>query len=567
LIFEHPPLSPPRRPTSHDLHGINHLDLSDEDEPVKPAFVNALVALTGKLAHGGARLIVIATEKVWLDPSGVALPTTVRLGRPDAREILALHLRLLTGDESWRNTVKQPLLDVVTTLTRPVDAVAVARAAATISEPDVLQNEVEHIASWPSFLREHFDTLAQPSDRDASADTKLLLVAGAVSDGRTTGSVYATYDALLTAVGAPRDPFRTLTAPGFTNRLTLLNADVRADQVHLTASRPGVDVAVLKHFWREYPMLRPQTLKWMCAVVNLPGYNSRDTDRLGSLLVAMAVVADHRLVLDAVSKWSTGTGREGALATAVLTPGLDDDDLRPSILNVLRGWAQSSSSVQQQMVAEMCRGGKVQPQRALIRLKWILCKPADVESVRKAGEALRALASESRDTAITVLNTIQSWADRWPAAAGRGFLHLLANNDGIDVAANLLRQAATDIELRRALLDGWVRAWKMPHDVDGAADGLSTWSSAIDAGRLDHVAEELLVEAILSHLKATRSLDAVLPSRDHPGPARDTARFRILRRATDTFLAGTNESAVSTLIEAPDPEVIQPMGTTAPTEI
>ncbi|MGW1680069.1 hypothetical protein [Saccharopolyspora sp. NPDC002376] len=522
--------------------GVDHiLDLSDEDEEINPGFVRALAALTSTLTHRQARLVVLVTEELWSDPSGAVAPT-FRLGRPNAREVLSRHVQLLTTDETRRRSILQtPISDAVTGLTRPAEAVELARIAATAHGPEQLNKEVERVTSWPSFLRTHLDQQpGEARDRDAVADTKLLLVAAAVCEGHSTGAVYSAYDLLLENIGIPHDPFRALIAPGFTRRLELLEANVNADRVSLTAVRPGVGTAVLRHFWREFPPLREQVLSWLGKVIGLPGWDTKSVTRVAALLVAMAVEAGCTLVLDAAGKWSNGNKRQQELAFAILTAGLKEDDLRSSTLAELRDWAKSSSSSQQQLVAKMCRGGVIHPQRALIRLKWILDAPADANSAREAGESLRMLASESINATGIVLTAIQSWMLRWPAAAERGFIHLLATAEGVNLAEKLLEHADTEPALREALVACWTQAWASPHVGDDIVEGLSVWGSAIDNGPLDSRAEDLLVEALTRHLRATKSLEAVVASPGRPGPGRNTAHFRIIRRAIDAFLGGSN---------------------------
>ncbi|MEU6646186.1 hypothetical protein ABZ863_27075 [Saccharomonospora sp. NPDC046836] len=521
------------------------LDLSDEDDVVTPKFVDALVGLNDNLNEAKARLVVLATHTIWSDPSGAASSIMRELGQPDAHEVLRRHVEWRTADEAMRNRITQDQVrEAIATLTKPADAAALARVVATVEEPEALHKAVAQIAAWPSFLRKHFDQIPRGIDDLARvADIKLLLVATAAMEGSATGFVYSAYDALLAEFAAPRNAFKALADPGFTRRLSLLDASVEADQVHLTTSRPGADLAVLRYFWREYPFQRPNLLNWFGAIVSIPGPSARNTERLGSIIVALASEADNNAVRNSITKWLTGNERQRALVSATLVAGLASDGFRSDVLTLLREWAQSTSAVHQGIVAEFCQNEGMPLQRALVRLKWILDNPANSAIADKAGEALRVLASRDRDSAALVLSAVQSWASRWPAAAARGFVMLLAAGEGIAFAAELLRQARTDSEIMHRLRDGWVGAWTLAQSRDHAARALCEWGAAIDDGRLDDHAEDLLVEAVTTHLLHTKSLEPFLPSRDRSAPARDSAHYRIVKRATSALMLTTDQRA------------------------
>ncbi|MFI2410080.1 hypothetical protein [Streptomyces sp. NPDC018947] len=473
----------------------------------------ALTAWAEELHDQGACLVIIANQREW---KGDNRFETVAV-RPDAGQVARNHLVCLGShaQAQWlrpdpqrtasRGLLRQAapsdptvgvLADLITRSVSPSDAVAIAERLRNIAPERVLRAVElrdnkdeqglyelrrirEEVLLWTGFLEKKL------TDTGTRGEDRVMLLAAAYLEG----SPLELCIKAATAFGSRDEPIARRYREGRSPRRRLrdVGVDVTASDTAAFDSRPGLAPSAIRMDWHHWADERAETIKWLTRITASDGVARAWAEQVGSRLLDLsktAVDPPFFAVLDAWTSASPDTGRIDIIAR-LMTQAAETGELARDAHKQLLDWARKSQLPHRKVVAQVCAGryGMRWPHMALVRLRHILA--VEDEATHIAAIALESYAGKSSESLKRIVETIESWFEKYPnhAAGPRAFLAL--TDPSYNVLDRLMAAAQVSPVIRDFLISGWMQTLEQADVRDRAYQVLLGWAKAAHEGRLE----------------------------------------------------------------------------------
>ncbi|MFJ2136416.1 hypothetical protein ACIOMQ_37385 [Streptomyces sp. NPDC087845] len=242
--------------------------------------------------------------------------------------------------------------------------------------------------------------------------------------------------------------------------------------------------------WHHWANERRETREWL-ARITAPGGVAEDwAEQIGSRLLELSVTEVETPFFTILDTWTTTSPDEQRLrtVTALITRAAETEELARAAHKQLLDWATKGHAHRRKVAAWACSGryGMRWPHMALVRLRHILA--IDDEATRIAATALTAHAAASTDALRRVVETVETWFERYPThlAGPRAFLAL--TDPTHSVLDTLMSAAQAAPAIRDFLINGWMQTLRQPDVRDYAHQVLLGWARAAHEGRLNRTA-------------------------------------------------------------------------------
>ncbi|NED76893.1 hypothetical protein G3I51_32180 [Streptomyces sp. SID9944] len=373
------------------------LDLSSAEEARFLAVQEALSDFRSKVIDRGAHLAVVLPHHLgYLLRSGVR-PLMAEIRRPDARRVLAVHLRA-HGIVPAEEEVAGPELAAFLNRVPIADVAALADGIRRCRDASAADH------GFPNWLTE---ALAERHDQasrvaaDLSAATsgrhRALLLSLAMFHGATPEIVLTGANNLLRMLSHPPDPTPRLERADLHTELLAIHAESGPnDRIRFRAV--GYDRAVRNHFWTYLPDIRRQLRDWLGEHVADPAMPSAVRERAIDRFADQALRTDRPEDLTWLAdRWMSSRSPAHLVpqAAQTLALGLHDDRHGRFFRQRIYDWAVSRDTSDQlrQVLVVVCSQtmARSHPDQALVRLHHLARR-----SRRRGDEAGRNAVDLSR---------------------------------------------------------------------------------------------------------------------------------------------------------------------------
>lgn len=395
------------------------------------------------------------------------------------------------------------LSDLITRSVSPADAVAIARRLRDI-DPERLAKAVERrdtssspereqgvselrrireeVLLWTNFLEQ---TLTGTGTR---GQDRMMLLAAAYLEGaplelciKAATEFGARDEAVARRYREGRSPRR---------RLKDVGVDITSSDTAAFRSRPGLALSAIRMDWHHWADEREATTKWLARITTPEGVARAWAEQIGSRLLELSTTEVESPFFTLLNTWTTTSPDEQRLhiVTALITQAAETEELAREAHKQLLDWAMKGHAHRRKVVAWACSGryGMRWPHMALVRLRHLLA--VDDEATRIAATALTAHAAASTEGFQRVVETVETWLERYQThlAGPRAFLAL--TDPAYGVLDTLVRAAQAAPAIRDFLINGWMQTLRQPDVRDDAHQVLLGWARAAHEGRLDRTA-------------------------------------------------------------------------------
>jgi hypothetical protein len=297
-----------------------------------------------------------------------------------------------------------------------------------------------------------------------------------------------------------------LAGPDLTARLKELGVTVEDRHVSFS-EKPGLGKAALHHIWEERVDLHDPLLKWI-GDLTAPGKLAEPyLDSIAEILTDLAVRHNDLRPIELAQTWARpgATEERLSLASRMLEKAATSDVLGSAVRTELRTWAAGDSEHLAMVTALVCQGdfSHAYPGQALVRLRWILQRPARDNAVIAAEIAIRRMAADM-DLLPRVWDTVSSWIsqDR-PQAGNRAFLAIIHPQQDLSAAHALVAAAEKNAAFAAEFAQGLASAVDDRQLQAEARDVLRAWATEIHRGTLPKTALNLLDRIVDDHLTSS----------------------------------------------------------------
>ncbi|MFE9609431.1 hypothetical protein [Streptomyces sp. NPDC006012] len=425
------------------------LDLSEAEESRYVAVQGALSDFRATVIERGAHLAVVLPHHLSYLLRGDLRHLTAETRRPNARRVLATHLRvegILPLDEELGDP------ELAAYLMR----VPIADVAALAERVGRCRNTSTADRGFPDWLTE---SLAEQHDQrgrvaaDLSAAGgrhRALLLSLAMFHDTTPDVVLRGANALLGVLSHPPDPTPRLDRADLHAELSAIHADSGPDG-RIRFSLVGYDRAVRNHFWTYLPDIRRELRDWLSTQVAdlsvAPSVRIQAVDRFADQAFRTGRPEDLVWLTD---RWmsSRAPGHLVPPAAQALAIGLNNDRFGQFFRQRIYDWAtsQETSDALRQVLVVVCSQTMAHshPDQALVRLHHVSRRTGG-STLASAGRAVLTL-SRSDD------RLYQKMLDRLSAgiASGQWSADFALFRDLAD-PVRLMRHG----DVRRLLALGW----------------------------------------------------------------------------------------------------------------
>ncbi|MBW1595959.1 hypothetical protein [Streptomyces sp. JJ38] len=295
--------------------------------------------------------------------------------------------------------------------------------------------------------------------------------------------------------------------------------------------------------WHHWAHERDETRAWIDRITAPGGVAEGWTLQVGKRLLGLSRTAVDPPFWPILDKWTSGSASAGAdrihTVAHLLTEAAQDDQLARDAHKKLLDWAKNVNAQQREVVAHVCSGsyGRRWPHRALVRLRHILDR--DDAATEVAASALVAYAARTTDGLTRVVDTIESWLDRYETspAGPRAFLALIEPASDNRVLANLIDIARTTPRILDFLIGGWSATLQQPDVREQAHRVLLGWARAVHEGQVDRdFTFKILTDVRNAHTPVDAMSRFLYGSPEHEDPALVDARLTLANlRACNHF--------------------------------
>ncbi|MFD6696041.1 hypothetical protein, partial [Micromonospora aurantiaca (nom. illeg.)] len=272
-----------------------------------------------------------------------------------------------------------------------------------------------------------------------------------------------------------------LAGPGRTGYLELLQAQQVKDRFSISHQRKGLDEAVIRFVWNEWPQAHPFLQEWLLALAT-DAPQSR-IKRIADVTVTAALQAGSTAYIDLVRKIVTDYPQSWSLALEIIDLTVVDPAVGAQVRQRLLGWVTNKDPSYAALAVEACgrRLGQERPSLALHRIFRALSREPGDKGFLAAERALVSLADDEISRRA-VLDTVRSWLQSQPKTGLPAFIALATRSSSFVLSA-LTPEA--DGESISFFKDGWNRA---------AASAMPRPDIATALGKFIDICEEGKVE-------------------------------------------------------------------------
>ncbi|MEV0036403.1 hypothetical protein [Streptomyces sp. NPDC050804] len=379
------------------------LDLSRVGENDYSAAQHTLLMYRSLVGKHGARMVVVFPAGLeWMLDAELA-PLAVAIERPGGRAVLSRHLRVrgvrfeyeqLSTDELTHMFATAPMRE----LDRLAGLVAQARDSARYGT-DFTHWRDEAVAAATNWSQQ----VAKQLREHRGGPERALLLAAAMMSGATADTVMGAASRLLELVRYPRDETPGLAQEGLGEQFEKLSL-VREADGRVRFEGLAYDDAVRRHFWENFPDLRPGFRDWVGQCTALPGLGPEDRRRLVGRFAEQALSSgrpDDLYVL--VEKWTlpSAGGRLSAEAATTLELGLSHEQYGSRFRSRVYQWATAARLKPDlaRVLIGVCRHviAATHPEQAMVRLRHLALRREIPEAVaQEARSALLQVARRNR---------------------------------------------------------------------------------------------------------------------------------------------------------------------------
>ncbi|MEU9850076.1 hypothetical protein [Streptomyces sp. NPDC047985] len=481
----------------------------------------ALMAWAEELHDAGSCLVITGNQRDWRGETRFEIGAV----RPDAVQVARNHLAHAGSDAQagWlqqdaqravtRGLLRQAapdrtagvLSDLLTRSVSPSDAVAIAgrlrnidpeRMASAVERRDKYQpssqeheqgiREIrrirEEVLLWANFLEQ---TLTGTGTR---GQDRMMLLAAAYLEGAPLELCIKAATAFGSRDESLARRYREGRSPR--RRLSDVGVDITTNDTAAFHTRPGLALSAIRMDWHHWADERKETREWLARITAPDGVAEAWTEQIGSRLLELSITEVESPFFTILDTWtSTSTGEERLrIVTELITRAAETEELARDAHKQLLDWAPKTHAHRRKVVAQACSGryGTRWPHMALVRLRHILA--IDDEATRIAATALTTHAAQSTDGFRRVVETVETWFERYPThlAGSRAFLALA--DPAHSVLNTLVSAAQATPAIRDFLINGWMQTLRQPDVRDHAHQILLGWARAAHEGRLDRTA-------------------------------------------------------------------------------
>ncbi|MFH8894233.1 hypothetical protein [Streptomyces sp. NPDC017949] len=563
---------------------------------ITPQAALALTSWAEKLHAAGSCLVLTGGARDWQGDSRFEIP----VARPDALQVARNHLavRLASPAQAhWLHPdpnqapargglLRGPaapdrtggaLADLIPRNVSPSNAVTIAERLSGISpdrfatalqqcedrdNPDALKQGLKELTSirdevllWTGFLEK---TLTETGTR---GQDRVMLLAAAYLEGAPLETCIKAAAAFAPATGEEPVARRFREGRSPRRRLRDVGVDITADDRAGFSSRPGLAINAIRMDWHHWADEREQTKLWLERITAPEGAAVEWTEQIGRRLLDLtrAQVVDPPF-FPILGKW-TATPEAAARIEPVsqlLTEAADSDELARDTHKTLLDWAQKGNAHRREIVARVCSGsyGQQWPHHALVRMRHLLIN--DDQAARITATALTAYAGSTEKAFTYVIDTVESWLDRFRdhPAGPRAFLALADPDTQHNTLIRLITAAQTSPKIRDFLITGWWNTLEQPDVRERAHQVLTAWAQAVYEDRLDRdFTFGILTDVRNAHTPVDAMSRFLYGNPEHDDPALIEARYALanLRSCSHTRCLQPNcpnTQAAETTIEA-----------------
>lgn len=401
------------------------LDLGGELLGLPEKFAKGLLEHASQLRDVQSCLVISVTPESWRECAESGSVIAQEIKQPDGFTVAERRLDALSDSPErlkWLGLgfVRAALPPHV----GPADAVRLAKKLAEIDPANgsrELERVVEEYRSWPDYINSEFGGEKDPKRR-------ALLIAVAALDGSPAHTIVAARRDFLTALGYQTTPILVLGEPNLEGQLQQIRAHLLEGNVSINSAFPGMDQAILRHFWANYQELHDYLLEWLLRLAVLPGVDDDSRARLSRLIFLITRTNRDFGIVDKMNRLARYPEQRRMIETILEFASVDEDTGQAARELLLR-WAKGKSSPNQLAVAKVCRSAFAIafPQLVATRLRWLLI--SEDPSVRQeAYKTLRWLAvhsDEAHSPFAVVIDWMQKDESATALAGKRGFAALM----------------------------------------------------------------------------------------------------------------------------------------------
>jgi hypothetical protein len=335
-----------------------------------------LSLLRSAVRRHGAYLVVIADhlhEDLLADE---LQPLVVPLARPAGHQVLTRNLRAdgihVTAADLMNATLDTQLA------TYPMREIA--RLAQFVSKAKALAKSGTTVADWlPVGIEsaaQHGGLVARKVQDLRNGEDRALLLAAALLEGASADAVLTAARGLLRIVKYPAAATHALEQADLCQRLNRINATTDARRrVRLPTFTYGA--LICRHFWSNFPDLRPDFDQWVDAVVRTASVTADDRSTLAGRFADVCLWLDRcDVLLDTIESWADpGLGWTNTLAqptTVLLEKGLTHEKHGARFRRQVYAWSRDDSipAGLAHLLIIVCLDvlAPTQPDQALVRL-------------------------------------------------------------------------------------------------------------------------------------------------------------------------------------------------------
>ncbi|MFD2764277.1 hypothetical protein [Micromonospora eburnea] len=435
------------------------LDVSQSDDIPKAEFGEDLIRDSDFNRYDGVFLVVITTPEVWQECHGVTAIVTRDVPVPDPYAVTMERLQTITDDnryESWLADLSFQAL--VTRLKQPSEAVALAKSISSALQredaEEAKQSVLDEFQSWRSYLTTWFK-------KHDSVPERAALVAAAVLDPAPPARMLDARNELLREIGEPEESVGPLSGPGRSGYLVLLEAGSVDKGFSISATRHGLDEAVIIFVWNEFPQMHRVLQNWLIGLAE--GAPSHVVERVAHITVKTAIRARSNIFLELVKKIVLERQSSYALAIKIIDGIVLDSGVGAFVRHRLLQWARGANEFLASFAVDACSHTLLQerPRIALKRIFEGLNRESPDSGFRNAQKVLLEV-SKDGSAALIVCDVVAEWLSQDGGNAGvKAFLVINYNVPAV-LLANLAdaSNASTEEFFRK----GWSAA--IGSDVD-----------------------------------------------------------------------------------------------------
>lgn len=445
----------------------------------------------------GQFTVVLTTAEVWTgELAEQTQALTFRFAPPDARALIAQDLRLhgLLDRERWLSAEESLFPSILDSQLSPSEALRLSRLIRDAGTLESLKEPLQEFTGW----RTHIEgTLLYPPKENNLPDVltaRTVLWSAALLDGAPARSVIACSDLLLRLLKVSREPADIARDATLPKKLEAAHVGLQGNRVVLDSKRHGLDTAILRHLFQQFPGLHGVLLNWVSGLLGDTSVPKVDLGHAVTRLVTLASDLTDTHLLKAVASGLPATRRSlavEAVTTAALSP-----EHGAYVRNQLYRWVKGKPSGEiLSLVAETC-GGELGLQRPGIALTR-LCLVAE-HAPHDCPELTKALSQLAKAHPTEVIEAVHTWLDdaELSNAGRRAFLALADCAQGRTLILGENGERLNIPEDRARLVRVWRMAVKGQELDSPVGRTLREWGELMNSGVLPTGTDYLLAEVL-----------------------------------------------------------------------